>query len=72
MLATHSYAISEVLARSDAWGRNMTRNHAAIAADVIHMHSNRLFADHARENEMCSYALAFHLNASLRHGKPRR
>lgn len=59
-------SLAEALARSEAWGRAMTRSRLEICADVIHMHSNRLFLDHARESEMCSYALAFHLDSARR------
>jgi len=65
-LETYAETIAETLARSDGWGEQMTRSRLDICADVLHMHSNRLFLDYARENEMCCYALAFHLNSALK------
>jgi len=68
-LEAYAKTLAETLAQSDAWGEGMTRSRLDICSDVIHMHSNRLFLDYPRENEMCCYALAFHLNSALKFRK---
>jgi thiopeptide-type bacteriocin biosynthesis protein len=68
-MESYAKTLAETLARSDAWGEKMTRSRLDVCADLIHMHSNRLFLDCSRENEMCCYALAFHLNSALKFRK---